>query len=142
VEKVKTIGDAYLAVAGGNLAVGNSADAALAFAQAVIAGLDEVCEQAGLSINVRVGIHSGPVVGGVIGETRMAYDYWGETMNMASRIEGQAEPGGIAVSESTFLRTGRKELFALPQLVALKGVGEAPVYRVKRPKPPRLALMG
>jgi class 3 adenylate cyclase len=142
VEKVKTIGDAYLAVAGGNLATGNSADAAIAFAQAVIAGLDEVREQAGLAIDVRVGIHSGPLVGGVIGETRMAYDYWGETMNMASRVEGQAEPGGIAVSESTFLRTRCKHLFDLPQLVALKGVGEAPIYRVSRPEPPRVALAG
>jgi class 3 adenylate cyclase len=142
VEKVKTIGDAYLAVAGGNVPAGNSADAALAFAQAVIAGMDEVREQAGLAIDVRVGIHSGPVVGGVIGETRMAYDYWGETMNMASRVEGQAEPGGIAVSESTFLRTRCKELFTLPQLVPLKGVGEVPIYRVKRAEAPRLALVG
>lgn len=142
VEKVKTIGDAYLAVAGGNVPAGNSADAALAFAQAVIAGLDEVRERAGIGIEVRVGIHSGPVVGGVIGETRMAYDYWGETMNMASRVEGQAEPGGIAASESTFLRTRCKHLFALPQLVTLKGVGEAPIYRVKRAEAPRVALVG
>jgi len=81
-------------------------------------------------------------VGGVIGETRMAYDYWGETMNMASRVEGQAEPGGLAVSESTFLRTKRKELFGLPELVTLKGVGEARIYRVKREQAPRLALVG
>lgn len=141
VEKVKTIGDAYLAVAGGNLAAGNSADAALAFAQAVIEGIPAVAVETGLPVQVRVGIHSGPLVGGVIGETRMAYDYWGETMNMASRVEGQAEPGGIAVSESTFLRTRRKELFALPELVTLKGVGEAPIYRVAREAArPRLAL--
>jgi class 3 adenylate cyclase len=140
VEKVKTIGDAYLAVAGGNVAAANSADAALAFAEAVIAGLGEVWVETGLPLQVRVGIHSGPVVGGVIGATRMAYDYWGETMNMAARLEGQAEAGGIAVSESTFLRTRRKEKFALPQVVQLKGVGEAAVYRIKPAEPPRLAL--
>lgn len=140
IEKVKTIGDAYLAISGGNMPAPNSADAALAFAQAVIDGLEEVREATGLPIQVRIGVHSGPVVGGVIGATRMAYDYWGETMNMASRIEGQAEPDGIAVSESTFLRTRRKDAFDPPQTVTLKGVGEAPVYRVKKPQPPRLAL--
>ncbi len=142
VEKVKTIGDAYLAVAGGNVPAANSADAAIAFGQAVIAGLAEVRAETGLPLQVRVGIHSGPVVGGVIGATRMAYDYWGETMNMAARLEGQAEPGGIAVSESAFLRTRRKELFQLPETVALKGVGDAPVYRIKPSEPPRLALAG
>jgi class 3 adenylate cyclase len=142
VEKVKTIGDAYLAVAGGNLPTGNSADAAIAFAQAVIDGIPGVAAETGLPVQIRVGIHSGPVVGGVIGETRMAYDYWGETMNMASRVEGQAEPGGIAVSESTFLRTRSKELFGPPELATLKGVGEARIYRAKKEDKPRLALVG
>lgn len=142
VEKVKTIGDAYLAVSGGNIPAGNSADAAIAFAQAVIDGLEQVRAETGLPIQVRVGIHSGPVVGGVIGATRMAYDYWGETMNMASRIEAQAEPGGIAISESTFLRSRRKEQFALPEMVTLKGVGDTAVYRTRPGEPPRLALAG
>ncbi|MFL6846473.1 MAG: adenylate/guanylate cyclase domain-containing protein [Allosphingosinicella sp.] len=130
IEKVKTIGDAYLAVSGGNVAAANSADAALAFAQAVIAGLEDVRETTGLPLEVRIGIHSGPVVGGVIGATRMAYDYWGETMNMASRIEGQAGPNGIAVSESTYLRTRLKPLFGPAERVQLKGVGEVAVYRL------------
>jgi adenylate cyclase len=131
IEKVKTIGDSYLAVSGGNLPAANSADSALAFAQAMLAGLESVREATGLPIEVRIGIHSGPVVGGVIGATRMAYDYWGETMNMASRIEGQAAPDGIAISESTYLRTRLKPLFDLPETVQLKGVGEAIIYRLK-----------
>ena len=142
VEKVKTIGDAYLAISGGNLPAANSADAALAFALAVIDGLDEVQEAVGIPIQVRVGIHSGSVVGGVIGATRMTYDYWGETMNVASRLEGQAEPNSIAVSESTFLRSRRKELFDLPEQVALKGVGDVPVFRLKRAQAPKVALAG
>src|SRR5205085_9446822 len=85
VEKVKTIGDAYLAISGGNAPSRNSAEAALAFATALIEALPEVNAACGIEIAVRIGIHSGPVVGGVIGETRMAYDYWGETMNIASR---------------------------------------------------------
>ncbi|HEY0326794.1 MAG TPA: adenylate/guanylate cyclase domain-containing protein [Allosphingosinicella sp.] len=135
VEKVKTIGDAYLAISGGNVPAKNSADSALAFALAVIDGLGEVEESIGIPIQVRVGIHSGSVVGGVIGATRMTYDYWGETMNVASRLEGQAASNSIAVSESTYLRTRRKELFDSPEHVALKGVGEVPVFRLKRQEP-------
>ena len=129
VEKVKTIGDAYLAMAGGTLATPNSADAAIAFADAVIAGLAEVRAATGIPISVRVGIHSGPVVGGVIGATRMAYDYWGETLNIAARIEGSALPDGIAVSESTWLRCHARDRFGLPERMLLKGVGEMAVFR-------------
>ena len=132
VEKVKTIGDAYLAISGGNAPARNSADSALAFAGAVIEGLGEVRAAAGLDIEVRVGIHSGPVVGGVIGATRMAYDYWGETMNIASRIEGVAAPNGIAVSESTYLRARGTRDFEPAETVVLKGVGEMAVYRLSR----------
>jgi len=130
VEKVKTIGDAYLAIAGGNVSAVNSADAAIDFARAVIMGMEGVREITGLPIKVRIGIHSGPVVGGVIGATRMAYDYWGETMNMASRIEGQAEHDGVAVSESTYLRARDKAVFGAPEQVLLKGVGETSIYRL------------
>ncbi|MFN3727806.1 MAG: adenylate/guanylate cyclase domain-containing protein [Allosphingosinicella sp.] len=142
VEKVKTIGDAYLAISGGNLPAKNSADAALAFGMAVIDGLGEVEKEVGIPIQVRVGIHSGSVVGGVIGATRMTYDYWGETMNVASRLEGQAATNSIAVSESTYLRTRRKELFDAPEEVALKGVGEVPVFRLKREEPPAALRAG
>jgi hypothetical protein len=72
------------------------------------------------------------MVGGLIGETRIAYDYWGETMIIASRIEGPAEPGGIAVSERMCLRTRGKELFDLPMLATLKGLREAPIYRFRK----------
>ena len=130
VEKVKTIGDAYLAISGGNAPASNSADAAIRFGEAVIAGLEDLRRRTGIDLHIRVGIHTGPVVGGVIGETRMAYDYWGETMNIASRIEGAAHPDGIAVSETTWLRGRGDRHFDLPQTLTLKGVGEMPVYRL------------
>lgn len=130
VEKVKTIGDAYLAIAGGNLPADNSADTAIAFSQAIIDGLEDLRDATGLPIEVRIGIHTGPVVGGVIGSTRMVYDYWGETMNLASRIEGTALPSSISVSESTFLRTRMKQLFAAAEVATLKGVGQASIYRL------------
>lgn len=142
VEKVKTIGDAYLAISGGNLPASNSADAALAFAMAVIDGLGEIEEAVGIPVQVRVGIHSGSVVGGVIGATRMTYDYWGETMNVASRLEGQAAANSIAVSESTYLRSRHKVLFDAPEQVTLKGIGEIPIFRLKRREPAPLAQAG
>lgn len=132
IEKVKTIGDAYLAISGGNVPAANSAASAVRFGEAVLDGLHEIHAQTGIAMQVRIGVHSGPVVGGVIGATRMAYDYWGETMNIASRIEGAAEPDGIAVSESTYMRLQASHRFAEPQLIALKGVGEMPVYRLIR----------
>ena len=131
VEKVKTVGDAYIAMSGGNVPARNSAHSAIGFARAVIVGLDEVCAETGLEVSVRVGIHSGPVVGGVIGATRMAYDYWGETMNVASRVEGVARPNGIAVSETTFLRAQGAFEFEPAEVAVLKGIGEMKVYRLK-----------
>ncbi|WP_298188877.1 adenylate/guanylate cyclase domain-containing protein [Novosphingobium sp.] len=131
VEKVKTVGDAYLAIAGGNVPSGNSADAAIAFARAVIAGVPDMGKGAGVEVALRAGIHSGPVVGGVIGETRMAYDYWGDTVNIAARLDGTAPVNGIAVSEITWLRARDREGFGAPVTIALKGVGDVLVYHAQ-----------
>lgn len=128
VEKVKTIGDAYLAIAGANVPAGNSADAAIAFAREVLAGVGELSRIAGVEVGLRIGIHSGPVVGGVIGATRMAYDYWGETVNIAARVESTAPVNGIAISESTWLRAKEREAFGPPHSEMLKGLGETCVY--------------
>ena len=127
---MKTIGDAYLAVAGGTSSTSRDAVAAIAFAQDLIAGIQLYGQRAKLAVNVRVGIHTGPVVGGVIGEQRMAYDYWGDTMNTASRIEGVAMPGGIAVSESTYFEACESVAFSEPEDVILKGIGETRIFRV------------
>ncbi len=130
VEKVKTIGDAYLAVAGGRASDQNEAVAAITFAEAVIRRVEKYAKQSRINVSVRVGIHTGPVVGGVIGEQRMTYDYWGDTMNTASRLEGVANPGGIAVSESTYFAAASEVMFAEPELITLKGIGETKVLRV------------
>jgi class 3 adenylate cyclase len=130
IEKVKTVGDSYLAIAGGNVECDNSADSALAFARAVIGGVDELRRVAGVDdVGLRVGIHSGPVVGGVIGATRMAYDYWGDTVNIAARLQNTAPTNGIAISESTWLRTHDRSEFDAPERTELKGLGEAMVYK-------------
>jgi class 3 adenylate cyclase len=126
-EKVKTIGDAYLAVAGGMGSRDADSHAALAFARGLIEELDGIARETGILLQARIGIHTGPVVGGVIGSTRLAYDYWGDTMNIASRLQGAAPPNGIAVSEATYFQTrGTQDYEA--QTAMLKGIGETQVY--------------
>ena len=127
IEKVKTIGDAYLAVAGGMGSAAGDSRAALAFAHDLIADVAAMGEGGGIALQVRIGVHTGPVVGGVIGSSRLAYDYWGDTMNIASRLQGVAPPNGVAVSEATWHETRDMHAFT-PQRAVLKGIGETEVY--------------
>ena len=71
------------------------------------------------------------MVGGVVGSARLAYDYWGDTMNIASRIEGAAEPGAIALSEATAISCGKAYEFSAAETVTLKGVGEMRIRRLE-----------
>jgi class 3 adenylate cyclase len=127
IEKVKTIGDAYLAVAGGMGSAGGDSPSALAFARDLIGEVIALGRDGGIELQVRVGIHTGPVVGGVIGSSRLAYDYWGDTMNIASRLQAVAPPNGVAVSEATWYETRGLHEFT-PQRAVLKGIGETDVY--------------
>lgn len=126
-EKVKTIGDAYLAVAGGMASREADAAAVIAFAGDLVRELRALTQESGIELKARFGAHCGPVVGGVIGSRRLAYDYWGDTMNVASRLQGAAPENGIAVSEATYFRT-RTALPYRAQPQVLKGIGEVTVY--------------
>ncbi|HEY0326599.1 MAG TPA: adenylate/guanylate cyclase domain-containing protein [Allosphingosinicella sp.] len=126
-EKVKTIGDAYLAVAGGTASNGRDSEAAVLFARDLIARLKAISDESGIALRVRIGIHTGPAVGGVIGSSRLAYDYWGDTMNVAARLQGVAPMNGVAVSEATYFQARTHEDFVEQSLV-LKGIGQTSVY--------------
>lgn len=126
-EKVKTIGDAYLAVAGGMASRGIGAAAAIGFACDLVRELMQLTQDSGIELKARFGVHSGPAVGGVIGSRRLAYDYWGDTLNVASRLQGAAPENGIAVSEATYFQT-KAVLPYRPQRQVLKGIGEATIY--------------
>jgi adenylate cyclase len=127
-EKVKTIGDAYLAVVGGMASPGCECAMAIHFSRDLVEELGILSEETGIDLKVRIGIHTGPVVGGVIGSSRLAYDYWGDTMNIASRLQAVAPPNGIAVSEATYFQTMTVQAFEPPQTALLKGIGDTPVY--------------
>jgi class 3 adenylate cyclase len=127
IEKVKTIGDAYLAVIGGMASHGRDSKAAILFARDLVADLAAIAAETGLPLQARIGIHSGPAVGGVIGSSRLAYDYWGDTMNIASRLQNVAPFGGVAVSEATWFQTRAMQDYE-QQTIVLKGIGETSVY--------------
>jgi class 3 adenylate cyclase len=98
IEKIKTIGDAYLAVGG----LSAEADHAAAVAETAIQMVEQVEAGArpGSDWRIRIGLHSGPAVAGVIGTSKFAYDVWGDTVNVAARLEATSEPNRIHVSET------------------------------------------
>jgi class 3 adenylate cyclase len=106
VEKIKTIGDAWLAAAGVPLAREGHAAAACALALEVAAAAAEHPRPDGAPLRVRVGLHSGPVVAGVIGRSRLVYDLWGETVNVARRMESEGTAGRVQVTSAVLARAG------------------------------------
>ncbi len=101
VEKIKTIGDAYMAVSGLPESRADHASAAAGLALDLVAAVDRVDAWSGVPLKVRVGVHSGPVVAGIIGTHKFAYDVWGDTVNLASRLEQSGVPNRVHVSART-----------------------------------------
>ena len=128
IEKVKTLGDAYRAVAGAIVPTPKPAKAVVDFARYLIGLTGEISRTFGIDFQLHIGINTGPVVGGVIGGKKMLYDYWGDAINVASRLEGAAAANGITVSQATFEATRDAYRYLPPRYVALKGIGEVPVY--------------
>lgn len=128
VEKIKTIGDAYMAVAGLDRSPqGDAQESVVAAAELALDMLDALGE-ARSRWAMRIGIHAGPVVAGIIGTRKFAYDVWGDTVNVASRLETTSLPGRIHVSEP--VAAALEGRFALEPrgAVDLKGKGELPTW--------------
>jgi len=133
-EKIKTIGDAYMVVAGIPQPVADHAVAIAHMALDMIAGITEYAKRMGSSLTIRVGIHTGSVVAGVIGTKKFIYDLWGDTVNTASRMESTGVPGRIQVSEATYQLL--RDLFELEERgpIEVKGKGQMSVYLLVRQK--------
>jgi class 3 adenylate cyclase/HAMP domain-containing protein len=101
VEKIKTIGDAYMAVAGLPHPRADHAQAAVSLALDMLSAAERRQTPDGKRLQLRIGINSGPVIAGVIGKHKFAYDLWGDTVNTASRMESYGKPGRIQVTEAT-----------------------------------------
>lgn len=126
-EKIKTIGDAYMAVAGAPRPREDHAQAAVELARAMIAAVGEVRAREGIELEMRVGLASGPVVGGVIARRRLLFDLWGDTVNLAARMESSGVPGGIQLSSATAAELA-DEYVLEPREVDVKGLGRLTAY--------------
>jgi class 3 adenylate cyclase len=128
VEKIKTVGDAYLAAAG---LTGGAADHACAAAELALAmqgALETLRPRLVANYAIRVGLHSGPVLAGIIGHHKFTYDVWGDTVNIAARLQTMAGPGEIWVSGHTAERLRRGFAITSRGLVELRGRGELEAF--------------
>jgi adenylate cyclase len=129
VEKIKTVGDAYMAVAGAPEARPDHAPAAVRFGLAVLREVSAWRAANGVDLEVRVGAASGPAVGGVIGRQRMLFDVWGGTVTMASRMESTSVPGRLQIAPTT--RDLLAGTYALEERhLEVKGLGRMTAYLV------------
>ncbi|MEQ8469226.1 adenylate/guanylate cyclase domain-containing protein [Coleofasciculus sp. E1-EBD-02] len=133
-EKIKTIGDAYMVVGGLPTPCDNHADAIADMALEMQQQVAQFSAKYGEPFKIRIGINTGPVVAGVIGTKKFIYDLWGDAVNTASRMESHGVPGGIQVSASTYQHLRDKYQFEERGTIQVKGKGEMMTYLLKNRK--------
>ncbi|HKA39813.1 MAG TPA: adenylate/guanylate cyclase domain-containing protein [Burkholderiales bacterium] len=147
-EKIKTIGDAYMVAGGLDLHhrydAGHvpAADYTTAICNLALDMRDYMTTQAGVKrsrLQIHVGIGTGPVVAGVIGMKKFIYDLWGDTVNIASRVTAEATAGMILMDNTTYRRVRHSFEFEGPHTISVKGKGEVTVYRLISRKAPGAA---
>ena len=132
VEKIKTIGDAYMAVAGAPEPNADHAATAVALARDMLAVVAEARQRSSVPLALRVGLASGPVVGGIIGQRRILFDLWGDTVNTADRMQSGGLPDRIQVAPSTHDLLRDRYAFEEREPIDVKGLGSMTTYLVQR----------
>jgi len=130
-EKIKTIGDAYLVVGGVPDPLPDHACRVVRMGLAMIASASAEGQARDLPLAIRVGVHSGPVVAGVIGLTKFAYDVWGDTVNVAARLQAAGVPGEVQASEATTALLDDSFVLVSRGALELKGKGAVPAFLVR-----------
>ncbi len=130
VEKIKTIGDSYMVVSGVPLPNKNHAMLCAEMALQMLDVIDQFNRRNQLRWTVRIGLHTGPVVAGIIGSKKFAYDLWGDTVNIASRLESHGEPGTPQLSAATAEKISSHFILEPRGLIELKNRGELMAYRL------------
>ncbi|HYM32041.1 MAG TPA: adenylate/guanylate cyclase domain-containing protein [Candidatus Cybelea sp.] len=131
-EKIKTVGDAYMAAGGVPVPRPDHATAMADLAVEMMQFVESLRGQQSPDIRLRIGMHSGRVIAGVIGKRKFSYDLWGDTVNVASRLQSASEPGRIHLSEETRQRLGPRYVVEARGLIALKGRGSMNTYFLQR----------
>ena len=129
IEKIKTIGDAYMAATGFTDEVNN--DGALRMVRFALGLMEDVRRfnmGSPVKVQIRLGINTGNLVAGVIGKSKFIYDIWGDTVNVASRMESTGEPMKIHVTENTFRQTQEEFAYSAGIDVEVKGKGTMKTY--------------
>lgn len=129
-EKIKTIGDSYMVVGGVPTVIPEHAERCALMALDMIEVLHHFNRRNSTSLDVRIGINSGPVVAGIIGTRKFAYDLWGDTVNVASRMETHSQPGVIQVSSGTSGLLADKFIFEERGTIDIKNLGPMATYRL------------
>jgi class 3 adenylate cyclase len=126
-EKIKTIGDCYMAVAGIPIPAPDHLERALDFSLAVLKELNGA-NIGGHVLQFRIGVETGPAIAGIIGEKKFLFDLWGDAVNTASRLEANGLPGAIAVSSRVYEKMRARYAFHSRGTVDIKGKGEMAIY--------------
>ena len=131
IEKIKTIGDAYMAVCGLPEVCDDHTERTVKMAQRLIEISRQFSAERGISLQLRVGVNSGPVVAGIIGRRKFIYDLWGDTVNVASRMESCGVPDAVQVTRPVFERLQDRYSFEARGAVNVKGKGEVETWLLK-----------